>query len=260
MPSPFASRRAPGWEPREPLGFNPTLARVVPSRTMPIARTSRGRCNTTRDQVALANSRVLATRFVGLSPNRANDGYRRSDRASRARFRTERGAPVKSVEPDSPFIAARRCIRTGSVAEVRVASSVTSARPLRGTCRHVVRERASRGCALARSLARIVKHPKKTWVSPGLPSPGHLVVAAPYSHERRNTFIRVAAGRSSTRSAGNFVLPRREASVTRPAKGEILVTNVRCLPSVWMRRRAGSLPSTSRDTGLRVCRLSFTLP
>ena len=59
-----------------PVGLkNHSLALVASeSGTMPIARTSRGRCNTTRDQVALANSRVLATRFVGLSPDRANDG------------------------------------------------------------------------------------------------------------------------------------------------------------------------------------------
>jgi hypothetical protein len=102
MPSPFASRRAPGWEPREPLGFNPTLARVVPLRTMPIARTSRGRCNTTRDQVALANSRVLATRSWVCRQTSRTTGNRRSDRASRARFRTERDAPVKSVRPIAP--------------------------------------------------------------------------------------------------------------------------------------------------------------
>jgi hypothetical protein len=73
---------------------------------MPIARTSRGRCNTTHDQVALANSRVLATRWC--APRGTADGrviVRRITLASTC-FRTLRGAPVKSDSPRSPFIAA----------------------------------------------------------------------------------------------------------------------------------------------------------
>ena len=73
---------------------------------MPIARTSRGRCNTTHDQVALANSRVLATRWWiphGIAGGRVI--VRRIARASTC-FRTKRGAPVKSDSPRSPFIAA----------------------------------------------------------------------------------------------------------------------------------------------------------
>jgi hypothetical protein len=47
-----------------PFGFHNHSLTLAANElgTMPIARTSRGRCNTTRDQVALANSRVLATR------------------------------------------------------------------------------------------------------------------------------------------------------------------------------------------------------
>jgi hypothetical protein len=65
VPSPFASTLTLHNGSRvNPFNFHNrslTLA-ANESGTMPIARTSRGRCNTTRDQVALANSRVLATR------------------------------------------------------------------------------------------------------------------------------------------------------------------------------------------------------
>lgn len=64
---------------------------------------------------------------MGLSPDRRTTSDRRSDRASRTRFRTERYAPVKSVSPDSPFIITQEYTRVGSVAEFRAASIVTVA-------------------------------------------------------------------------------------------------------------------------------------
>jgi hypothetical protein len=63
--------------------------------------------------------------------------------------------------------------------------------------------------------------------------------------------IRVTVGQSSARSAARYSLRSSAASETRPAKDEILVMERGCLPSVWMRRRAGSLPTATRVTGLR---------
>jgi len=83
--------------------------------TMPIARQSRGRCNTTRDQVALANSRVLARDGDPSRDHRPTNIACRIACASTC-FRTKRSAPVKSDSPRSPFIAVGGAPKRRSVA------------------------------------------------------------------------------------------------------------------------------------------------
>lgn len=73
---------------------------------------------------------------------------RRSDRASRTRFRIERYAPVKSVSPNSPFIVARRCIRAGSVAEISGCEHRDERAPLAGNV-------SSRGSGASESRMRV---------------------------------------------------------------------------------------------------------
>jgi hypothetical protein len=149
VPSPFAS---PGWlqgAPREPRWFPPACLRT---------RLGWGRCRSLGHRGGDATQHVIRSHSRTLESSQRDRGsvtrpaerrlIRRSDRASRARFRTERDPPVKSVEPDSPFIVTQGCTRVGSVAEVRVASTVTSAVPLAENV-------SSRGSGASESRVRV---------------------------------------------------------------------------------------------------------
>lgn len=160
----------------------------------------RGRCNTTRDQVALANSLCPRTRSL--------------DRACLYPLSYEARRPCEERRSRSPFIG------VGGASERRSVAGMEAVE------RHGVRcpfgYATSRRCGSERVEAA---------VSPGLSSPGHPIVASPDSHDvgtRRTRYGRP----SSTRSAW-FRSPLRGAvaSVTRPAKDEILVMERR-VPSV----------------------------
>jgi hypothetical protein len=170
---------------------------------MPIARTSRGRCNTTHDQVALANSRVLATRRWiprGIAGGRVI--VRRIAPASTC-FRTMRGAPVKSDSPRSPFIAAGGApnVDRWPGMEACEQRSVSFA-PCGTRFAAPVMERASRGCAFGMiAFARAWNRREPRLAVSTCTFCRHAGLA-----RRRNTSLRATAGQSPARSAPGFTL------------------------------------------------------
>ena len=99
-------------------------------KTMPIARQSRGRCNTTRDQVALANSRVLARDGRSLAGSPTCE-FRLSDRGCLDLLSYEAERPVKSDSLRSPFIAVGGAPKRRSVAGYGGCEQRSARHPLR---------------------------------------------------------------------------------------------------------------------------------
>jgi hypothetical protein len=130
--------------------------------------TLRGLCNTTRDQVALAQSRILA-----------RDRFWFGSRFSRVCFRPRGVASVKS-----PFIPGMRCISPGSVASSRVRATHVFLL-FREVFTRVGWKRASRGCFTR---------------SPGSSSSGHL--GSPTGPLRRRNNVVRAFGWSKIQTFG----------------------------------------------------------
>jgi hypothetical protein len=121
---------------------------------------------------------------------------------------------------ESPFTAVRRCIRTKSVAWIEVANGRTLL---------LLRDfaRAGRERKRVEDVVSACEHASPT-VSPGSSSPGHLYVThrARSASEQRDTCWRRAGDlhvRRRFRASATAPYGTAAASVTRPAKGEILV-------------------------------------